>query len=217
MNIISNTEITVEQAKVWAKSKKATDLFIRHADLYWKLSEHHGNINPALAYVQYARETGYGKFGGVIDISYCNPCGLKNNKGGDCYDKNAHHKFIDWEEGIKAHLDHLALYAGAKDYPKYSDDIQYSSKKQELESKDNGVTPDPRHFYYLYNKCKTVEDLTGTWAMDEAYANGLIKSYNELMSTPIPPKTDILDKDIIISKDSIIKKLYELIEEIKLL
>lgn len=82
INIISTTKVTAEEAKIWAKRKNATDTFIALADLYWKYSKEHGNINPTMAYVQAAVETGYGKFGGVIDESYKNPCGMKTSKGG---------------------------------------------------------------------------------------------------------------------------------------
>lgn len=58
INIISTTKVTAEEAKIWAKRKNATDTFIALADLYWKYSKEHGNINPTMAYVQAAVETG---------------------------------------------------------------------------------------------------------------------------------------------------------------
>lgn len=39
IKIISTTNITKEQAAAWAKSKGATDEFIKLADLYWKFSQ----------------------------------------------------------------------------------------------------------------------------------------------------------------------------------
>ena len=88
------------------------------AKIYKKYAESRGGINWVLAYVQAAKETGYGKFGGVLDESYHNPCGLKNPSGGDDYDADAHKKFDNWEQGVLAHLDHLALYAAADGFPK---------------------------------------------------------------------------------------------------
>ena len=73
IDIISDTQVTAAQAKSWAKSKGATETLISLADLYWKYSEKCGNVNPGIAYVQAAKETGYGKFGGVLDESYHNP------------------------------------------------------------------------------------------------------------------------------------------------
>ncbi|ETI91212.1 MAG: Cell wall hydrolase/autolysin [Clostridium butyricum DORA_1] len=65
IKIISATEVTAKQAEQWAKSKGANDNFIKLAQLYWKYAPEHGNVNPAIAYVQAAKEIGYGKFGGV--------------------------------------------------------------------------------------------------------------------------------------------------------
>src|SRR5471030_375700 len=97
-NIISDSKVTVNQAKKWAESKGATDTFTGLADLYFKYSSDCGDVNPAIAYVQAAKETGFGKFGGVLDESYKNPCGLKTSSGGGDTDKNAHQKFDTWDE-----------------------------------------------------------------------------------------------------------------------
>ena len=67
--IISDTEVTAAEARKWAKSKGATDTFADLAKLYWKYADECGGVNPAIAYVQAAKETGYGKFGGVLDES----------------------------------------------------------------------------------------------------------------------------------------------------
>ncbi len=112
--IVSEVFITVDDAKKWAQGKGATKEFVELADLYWEYSDEHGDVNPALAYVQATKETAYGNFGGVLDASYHNPCGLKTNKGGSDKDPKAHMKFKSWNEGVKAHLDHLALYAGGQ-------------------------------------------------------------------------------------------------------
>lgn len=141
-NIVSVSEATVEQAKQWAKNKGASQTFISLADLYFKYSNECGQVNPAIAYVQAAKETNFGKFGGVIDESYKNPCGLKISSGGDNYDPKAHQKFSTWDDGVKAHLDHLALYAGAVGYPKSN-------------------TTDPRHFSKIKGKAVTVKALGG--------------------------------------------------------
>lgn len=101
IKIVSETKVTAKQAEQWAKSKGATDAFINLAKLYWKYSPEHGNVNPAVAYVQAAKETGYGKFGGVINESYHNPCGLKISAGGLDNDPNAHQKFNTWDEGVQ--------------------------------------------------------------------------------------------------------------------
>jgi len=164
--IISSTEVTANDAKKWAKSKGATDTFIGLADLYFKYSPECGDVNPAIAYAQAAKETGFGRFGGVIDESYKNPCGLKIPTGGGDTDPNAHQKFKTWDEGVQAHLDHLALYAGAKGYPK-----------------DKDKTYDPRHFTTIKGRSTTVNSLggEGKWAPSPTYGEEVSKLYQDLM------------------------------------
>lgn len=162
VNILSTTDVLVESAKEWARERGATQTFINNADLYWKYAKKSGGVNPALAYVQSAKETGYGKFAGVIDDTYCNPCGMKMTKGGGDYDSTIHMKFNSWDDGVKAHLDHLALYAGAYGYPKKN-------------------TLDPRHFLNLFGKSKTVTALSGAWCPSIDYGNDVLKLYKSLV------------------------------------
>lgn len=162
-NIISTSEVTVEQAKQWAKNKGASQTFISLAELYFKYSSQCGQVNPAIAYVQAAKETNFGKFGGVIDETYKNPCGLKISSGGDNYDPKAHQRFLSWDDGVKAHLDHLALYAGGLGYPKNN-------------------TTDPRHFAKIKGKAVTVKSLGGNWAPSKTYGDEVNKYYNELIN-----------------------------------
>ncbi|SYX87708.1 N-acetylmuramoyl-L-alanine amidase family protein [Paenibacillus alvei] len=122
-NIIGKASASVEQAKAWAHSMNAPAEFVELADLYWQLAPQYGGIDPAIAYVQFAHETGVfvqerEKVMLASDASYHNPCGLKITAGGGDYQASAHKRFKDWREGITAHLDHLALYAGASGYPK---------------------------------------------------------------------------------------------------
>ncbi|EJW16887.1 N-acetylmuramoyl-L-alanine amidase [Paenibacillus alvei] len=164
-NILGAASATVEQAKAWAKANKAPDEFVELADLYWQLAPLRGGIDPAIAYVQFAHETGYlykkGESAAGIDASYHNPCGLKITAGGGDYQASAHKRFKDWKEGITAHLDHLALYAGASGYPK----------------KD---TPDPRHFAYLHGTAKTLEELGAKWAPSSSYGTNLVNKLAQL-------------------------------------
>lgn len=162
MKIISATEVTAKQAEQWAKSKGATDTFIKLAQLYWKYAPEHGKVNPAIAYIQAAKETGYGKFGGVLNESYNNPCGLKTSVGGADSDPNAHMKFNTWDEGVQAHLDHLALYAGATGYPRSN-------------------TYDPRHFVTIKGTVVTVNALGGKWAPSLTYGEEINNLYNNLL------------------------------------
>lgn len=160
MDILSNSNATIEQMQKWAKSCKASPIFIAMAPVYYAKAKAIG-VNHAVAYCQYAKETLYGRFGGVLNESFCNPCGLKNSSGGSNVDPNAHKRFNYWVDGIQAHIDHLALYAGASGYPKTD-------------------TPDPRHFSWLFGKCKTVESLGGSWAGSLTYGTSIIVMVQKL-------------------------------------
>ncbi|MBU5592512.1 N-acetylmuramoyl-L-alanine amidase [Clostridium sp. MSJ-4] len=166
--IVSNTGITVKQMEDWARKNNATETFISLAKLYVELAPSHGGVNPAIAYAQSAKETGYGRFTGVLDESFNNPCGMKTSAGGGDSDPSAHQRFNSWEEGIKAHLDHLAIYAGAEGYPR----------------KD---TFDPRHFSFLMGRAKNLSDLGGNWAPSLSYGTQIIDMIN-IMITGSPVK-----------------------------
>lgn len=170
--ILSKPTVTVEQMQEWAKSKNNNKEFINLAELYYKLSVERG-INPAVSYAQFAHETGFlykVKSAAGLDESYHNPCGLKVLQGGGDYDKNAHMKFATWQNGISAHLDHLALYAGAKCYPRKN-------------------TLDPRHFPYLFDSANTVEELSGKWAPSQSYGDKLKVYIKEMESIKVMENT----------------------------
>ncbi|MCM3339223.1 glucosaminidase domain-containing protein [Paenibacillus sp. MER TA 81-3] len=120
-----------------------------------------------MVYVQFGHETGYlyrdGRSAAGIDATYCNPCGLKVTAGGGDTQAAAHKRFANWREGITAHLDHLALYAGASGYPRDS-------------------TPDPRHFSYLKGTARTVEALGGKWAPSSTYGHKLVQYLKEVQA-----------------------------------
>ncbi|MGB9867920.1 MAG: S-layer homology domain-containing protein [Bacillota bacterium] len=167
--ILGPPQATVEQAQRWAASRNATATFVSLAPLYWQLAVQAG-IRPEIAYCQAAKETNFGKFTGVVPEYFHNPCGLKTRSGGSDSDRAAHQQFRNWEEGVKAHVDHLALYAGAPGYPK-------------------AETSDPRHFPKLFATVKFVEDLggTGRWAPSPDYGYSIRLDYlAELLTQSLP-------------------------------
>jgi hypothetical protein len=153
--IEGRTFTNVATAERWARSKGASPRFVSNAALYFELAPTRG-IRPEIAYAQSAKETGYGNFGGVIDASWNNPCGLKTTAGGGNGDPDAHQRFANWRQGVTACIDHLALYAGAPGYPRAS-------------------TPDPRHFESIYATAPTVERLGGHWAPDSDYGRSIVR------------------------------------------
>ena len=156
--IAGPAQATVTQAQEWARAKGAAAGFIAVALLYWQEAPKCG-IDPAVAYAQSAKETGFGRFGGVIPgPEWHNWCGMKTSTGGSNSDPKAHMKFSDDRTGVIAHIDHLALYAGVPGYPKAD-------------------TPDPRHFPSIMGTAKTVEALGGKWAGASDYGTSIVKSY----------------------------------------
>ena len=91
----------------------------------------------------------------MIDASFHNPCGMKIPRGGGNFDADAHQRFPTWAQGIIAHIDHLALYAGAISYPRTD-------------------TTDVRHVASLLGKAKTVEALGGKWAPAADYGKAIV-------------------------------------------
>lgn len=154
-SILSQPLAVKEQAKQWAKDNGGTETFIALADLYWKYYLDCGLVNPVVAFAQAAFETNYGSVGVNMDESYKNPCGLRNSDSKE--DTPASYcKFKSWKDGVCAHLDHLALYAGANGYPR----------------EDSG---DPRHFSYLFGRVKNVEELSGNWVPADDYGLKIIQ------------------------------------------
>lgn len=174
-SIMAKPTATVLQMQEWARSKKAHEKFVELAPTYYEISEKAG-VNPVVTYAQSAKETGYMHFGGVLDASYFNPCGMKTSAGGPNNDPNAHQRFDSWNEGIRAQVDHLALYAGADGYPK-SD------------------TPDPRHFAYLHGTAKTVEELGGKWAGSATYGTDIVKMMREIENTKVEEPVGPVDPE----------------------
>ncbi len=170
--IIAPARATVGQARAWARRRGATEEFIALADLYWELGPQRGGVEPAAAYAQAAKETGFGRFGGAVTPEHRNPCGLKTAQGGANDDPDAHQRFATWRDGVTAHLDHLALYAGAPGYPRPD-------------------SPDPRHFAWLHGRARTVEALGGNWAPSDDYGRSIVRDYlADLLATEAPQEPE---------------------------
>lgn len=163
--IVGTGRTTVDNAQLWAAHRKATAEFVGLAPLFWQIAPSRGGVRADIAYAQSAKETGYGRFGGVIDATFKNPCGMKITAGGSNSDPDAHQRFASWEEGITACIDHLALYAGAPGYPRAD-------------------SPDPRHFPFLLGTARTVEELSGKWAPSPDYGYSIVRDYLNPMIGP---------------------------------
>ena len=170
--LLNKPTVSILQMREWALKNKASSDFIDLAQAYYNESIPLG-IDPAVIYAQAAHETGFGQFtSGIIDASWHNLCGLKVAAGGEDNDPQAHAWFPNWETGLKAHIDHYALYAGVNGYPKVN-------------------TPDPRHKPELFNIVKTVSK--PFWgATDPLYFDKLTKHINNLRNTVVEQEPEII-------------------------
>lgn len=117
-------------------------------------------INSDVAFAQMCVETGYLRFGNLVQPEWHNYCGL-----GAMDAEHPGERFETEELGVRAHIQHLQAY-GTKE-----------------ETQLNNELIDPR--YNWVHKTKYVEDifgLTGTWATDPNYAAKIERLLQELES-----------------------------------
>ena len=104
-------------------------------------------INSDVAFAQRCLETGYLRFGGLVQPDFHNYCGL-----GAMDADHPGEVFPDEETGVRAHIQHLQAYATTEDVKLVKELV------------------DPR--YNWVHKTKFIEDitgLTGSWAADPLY------------------------------------------------
>ena len=108
-------------------------------------------INSDVAFAQMCLETGFLRFGGLVQPEFHNYCGL-----GAMDAEHPGEVFETEELGVRAHIQHLQAYATTEDIKLHKELV------------------DPR--YNWVHKTKYVEDifgLTGTWAADPLYGEKL--------------------------------------------
>ena len=104
-------------------------------------------INSDAAFAQMCLETGFLRFGGLVQPEFHNYCGL-----GEMDAEHPGEQFETEELGVRAHIQHLQAYA----------------TKEETQLK--GELIDPRYNWVHKTKyIETIFDLTGNWATDPHY------------------------------------------------
>lgn len=155
--------VTLEQIKAFLKAKSAHERFLENADLFWQTSLEIG-VEPAVTFAQIALETNFMHYTGTVIPEYHNTSGLKRTDVSEDESLEAHAQFSSWAEGVKAQVEHLALYAGKEGYPL---------------AKDQAT--DTRHFPYLYKTAPDVLALGKKWAPSAAYGERLMDLINEML------------------------------------
>lgn len=105
------------------------------------------SINSDVAFAQMCLETGFLRFGGLVQPEFHNYCGLgaMNAENPGCI-------FETEQLGVRAHIQHLQAYATT----------------EETELKNELI--DPRYSWVHRTKyVETIEGLAGTWATDKNY------------------------------------------------
>lgn len=110
-------------------------------------------INSDVAFAQMCLETGYLKFGNLVQPEMHNYCGL------GAMDAEHPGEYFDTRTlGIRAHIQHLQAYATTEDV------------------KLNNQLIDPRYNWVHKTKyVETIDGLAGTWATDKQYAEKIEK------------------------------------------
>ena len=111
------------------------------------------NINSDIAFAQMCHETGFLRFGGLVQAEWHNYCGL-----GAISKEQPGCQFETEELGVRAHIQHLQAYATTEDIPL------------------NKELVDPRYNWVHKTKfARTLGDMARFWAADPEYAQKLEK------------------------------------------
>ena len=105
-------------------------------------------INWDVAFVQMCLETGFLRYGGLVNYGQNNFCGLGS------FDNKQGASFSTIREGVRAHIQHLKAY----------------SSTEELK----GLLLDPRFHLVKRGSAKRVLDLSGKWATDPKYGSKIL-------------------------------------------
>lgn len=182
--VIGAPQVTLEQAKAWAKKRGAHQRFIDVADLYWHWGIQYG-IRPEISYCQAAKETAFGKYTGIVKPEMHNWCGLKTaNASGDRLEDHA--SFPDDYTGVHAHFQHIGVYVGLAPLSPLVDP-RYEKVKSAPWA----------------NSLKYIEEFGTRWAPDANYGRSIVTHYLiDLMSTTVVPPGP--------SYDELVKTINEL-------
>ena len=176
---------TLAQFLSSGNSDLSDELAKEFATIYIEESEDEG-INWDVAFVQMCLETGFLNYGGLVDSSQNNFCGLGSfgdNKGAI---------FPTIREGVRAHIQHLKAYSSTEDL-----------KKELL---------DPRFHYVQRGSAPHATDLAGRWAEDPHYGTkivSLLKKINTIEDNLFVQNEKVMD-DSMMGSD-FVKKSVELV------
>jgi hypothetical protein len=173
--VVTQSTVSVQRAQLWAESRGATLTFVHEIiPAIYKAANNQAFVNsnrhidPIIAVAQSAKETGWGRFGGVLTESWRNTAGIKVAAGGGNYDPDAHERFPSWEEGARAQLNHLAAYTGLSPFG-----IPHGRYHTVLRTAWAGTI-------------RTIEELGGRWAPSLSYGTDIVRMVEEARAHNAP-------------------------------
>ena len=119
--------------------------FVRTLAQYYIEEAAFEGVNHDIAFSQMCLETGFLRFGGLVQPEWNNFCGL-----GAIGPEQPGLVFPDPRTGVRAHIQHLKAYA--------------------TEEPLKGELVDPRYRYVRKGSSPSIEGLSGTWAADRLYS-----------------------------------------------
>lgn len=177
MNIINKPSITIAECEVWLNNKEGVSLLANKLlPIIW-VAATRNDIDPCVLLAQALIETN--NFNDIEHLNGCNTGSLRTaiySHGMVMGFEKGYTKFNSWNEGIHAHADHLALYAGVKGFPKHNPHVKTN------EYNTNELTLDPMHFHYLFGTCTKVENLSGDWSKTNNYGQEIVNLVNDMIN-----------------------------------
>lgn len=180
--------VTLDEAKIWAKSNGAGDNFVNIADFYWQLGEITG-IRADVLYAQSAKETNFGRYTGKVTPEMNNWAGIKI-AGSSADNREDHETFETPYDGVRAHFNHMTVYVGGTPVG----------------------TPHGRYFKTITSSwagtVKYVDELGGKWAPDSNYGRSIVENYLSKMSGGRQLNPDFAPADKNTNKKDGVKIVY---------
>lgn len=151
--ILDQGKLTADQLADYFVSRNAEAdraYILQFAQYYIEEAAAEG-INSDVAFAQMCLETGFLRFGGLVQPEFHNYCGL-----GAMDAEHPGEQFPDEQTGIRAHIQHLQAYATTEDVKLVKELV------------------DPRYNWVHKTKyIETIYQLAGTWATDPQYGEKL--------------------------------------------
>ena len=149
-NLLANGQLTAAQLAdffIQENNQKTWQQMYDFAGIYIKEAADE-NINSDVAWAQMCLETGFLRFGGLVQPEWNNFCGL-----GALGPENPGCIFETPELGVRAHIQHLQAYATTEDVTLHNELV------------------DPRYSWVHKTKlATTMEEMAASWAADPNYA-----------------------------------------------